>query len=132
MKIIRSETLGRRLASAKSLDKSLANSLTKSLAETLSETLGETFGETLYEILGETFGETLGETLHARQASPQSLGSDYMHGSPQDSLRNSFFYVGGRIRILLSLSQWWEKIAKFFISADTLLLNAKQEQATGS
>ena len=30
-------------------------------------------------------------TFRARQASPQSLGSDYMHGSPQDSLRDSFF-----------------------------------------
>ena len=26
-----------------------------------------------------------------RESSPQSLGSDYMHGSPQDSLRDSFF-----------------------------------------
>ena len=41
MHIIRSETLERRLASAKSL--------AKSLAETLAETLGETFGETLRE-----------------------------------------------------------------------------------
>ena len=78
--IIRSETLGRRLASVKGL----AESLTKSLAETLSETLGE------------NFGETLGETFDARQAAPQSLGSDYMHGSPQDSLRDSFFYGGWR------------------------------------
>ena len=68
----------RRLASLKSLAKSLAESLTKSLAETLSETLGKTFGE----------------TFRTRQASPQSLGSDYMHGSPQDSLRDSFFYAG--------------------------------------
>ena len=37
--IIRSETLGRRLATAKSVAKSLAESLTKSLAETLSEGL---------------------------------------------------------------------------------------------
>ena len=37
MNIIRSETLGRRLASAKSLAKSLAESLTKSLAETIGE-----------------------------------------------------------------------------------------------
>ena len=73
--IIWSETLGRRLASTKSLAKSLAESVTKSLVETLSE------------ILGETFGETLGE-------SPQSFESDYMHGSPQDSLRDSFFYAG--------------------------------------
>ena len=58
------------LASAKSLAKSLAESLTNSLAETVSETLGE------------NFGETLGETFRTRQASPQSLGSDYMHGSP--------------------------------------------------
>ena len=72
--MIRSETLGRRLASAKSL--------AKSLVEALSETLGE------------TFGEILGETFRARQASPQSLRSDYMHGSPQDSLRDSFFYPG--------------------------------------
>ena len=79
MHIIWSETLGRRLASAKSLAKSLAESLTKNLAETL----GETFGETL--------SETLAETFRARQASPQSLGSDYMHGSRQDSLRDSFF-----------------------------------------
>ena len=80
--IIRSETLGRRLASAKSLAKSLAKIPTKSLAETLSETLGE------------IFGETLGETFRARQAFPQSVGSDYMHGSPQDSLRDSCFYAG--------------------------------------
>ena len=40
------------------------------------------------------FGETLCETFRALQASPQSLGSDYMHGSPQDSLRNSCFYAG--------------------------------------
>ena len=70
MHILRSETLGRRLANAKSLAKSLAESLIKSLAETLSETLGE------------TFGETLGEIFRVPQASPQSLGSDYMHGSP--------------------------------------------------
>ena len=38
--------------------------------------------------------ESLGKTFRARQASPQSLGSDYMHSSPQDSLRNSFFYTG--------------------------------------
>ena len=75
---IRSETLGRRLASAKSLAKSLAESLTKSLDKTLSESLGETFSE----------------TFRTRQASPQSLGSDYNHGSPRDSLRESFFYVG--------------------------------------
>ena len=68
--IIRSESLGRRLASAKSLAKSLA------------------------ETLGETFGETLGETFRARQTSPHSLGSDYMHGSPQDFLLDSFFYAG--------------------------------------
>ena len=79
---IRSETLGRRLASAKILAKSLAESLTKSLAETLSETLGE------------TFGETLDETFRAHQASPQSPGSDFMHGSLQDSLRDSFFLRG--------------------------------------
>ena len=59
---------------AKSLVKSLAKSLTMSLAETLSATFGETF--------------------HARQVSPQSHGSDYIHGSPQDSLRDSFFYAG--------------------------------------
>ena len=78
MHIIQSETLGRHLASAKSRAKSLAESLTKSLAETFSETLGETFGE----------------TFRARQASPQSLGSDYMHGSLQDCIRDSFFYAG--------------------------------------
>ena len=61
MHIIRSDTLGRRLASSKSLSKSLA--------------------------------EILGETFRARQASPQSIGSDYMHDSPQDSLRDSFFYA---------------------------------------
>ena len=44
--IIRSETLGRRLASAESLAKSLAESL----------------------------AETLGETFRARQVSPQSVG----------------------------------------------------------
>ena len=68
--IIRSEPLERRLASAKSLAKSLA------------------------ETLGKTSGETLGETFRACQASPQSLGSDYMQGSPQDSLRDSFFHAG--------------------------------------
>ena len=41
-----------------------------------------------------TFGEILGETFRVRQASPESLGSDYMHGSLQDSLRDSFFYAG--------------------------------------
>ena len=46
------------------------------------------------ETLGETFGETLGDTFRTRQASPQSLGSDYMQSSPQDSLRDSFFYAG--------------------------------------
>ena len=50
MYIIRSETPGRHLASAKSLAKSLAESLTKILAEA-------------------------------------------MHGSPQDSLRDSLFYA---------------------------------------
>ena len=60
MHIIRSETLRRRLAGAKSHAKSLAESVTNSLAETHSETLGE------------TFGETLGETFRARQASPQN------------------------------------------------------------
>ena len=59
MRIIRSETPGRRLASAKNLAKSLPESLTKSVDKTLSETLGE------------TFGETLGETFRARQASPK-------------------------------------------------------------
>ena len=43
-------------------------------------------------------GETLGKTFRARQASLQSLGSDYMHGSPQDSLRDSFFYAGRQFR----------------------------------
>ena len=66
MRIIRSETLGRRSANAKSLAKILAERLTKSLAETLDE------------------------TFHARQAFPQSLGSDCMHGSPQDSPRLAF------------------------------------------
>ena len=68
MHIIRSETLRRRLASGKSLAKCLAKSL----------------------------GESLGKTFRARQASPQSLGSDYMHSSPQDSLRDSFFHAGHR------------------------------------
>ena len=45
MHIIRSETLGRCLASAKSLAKRLAEGLTKSLGETLSESLGEPFGD---------------------------------------------------------------------------------------
>ena len=63
MHIIRFQTLRRCLASAKSLTQNLA----------------------------ETLGETFGETSRAHQASPQSLGSDYMHGSPQDSLRNPFF-----------------------------------------
>ena len=43
MHIIRSETLGRRLASAKSLAKSLAETLSETLVETFGETLGETF-----------------------------------------------------------------------------------------
>ena len=64
-------------------------SLAKSLAKSLTESLGESLGQTL----GETLGKTLGETSRARQASPQSLGSDYMHGSPQDSLRDSFFHA---------------------------------------
>ena len=83
MHIIRSETLRRCLASAKSFAKSLAESLTKSLDEIFSETLGE------------TFGETLGETFRVRHASSQSLGSDYMHGSSQDSPRLFFFTRGG-------------------------------------
>ena len=94
MHIIRSETLGRRLANAKSLAKSLAESLTKSLAETLSETLGK------------TFGETLGETFRARLASLQSFGSNYMHGSPQDFLQNSFFYAEYDKRIKNYLLHW--------------------------
>ena len=49
--------------------------------------------ESLAESLADTFSETLGETFRARRASPQTLGSDYMHGSPQDSLRDSFFYA---------------------------------------
>ena len=61
MHIIRTESLGKHLASVKSLAKSLTESL----------------------------GESLGW-------SPQSLGSDYMHGSLQDSLRDSFFYAGGQ------------------------------------
>ena len=56
--------------------------LNKSLAETLSKTIRE------------TFDQTLGETFRAREASPQSLGSDYMLVSPQDSLRDSFFHAG--------------------------------------
>ena len=70
--------------SAKRLAKSL-----KSLAETLSETLGE------------TFGETLDETFRARQVSPQSLGSDYIHGSPQDSLRDSFLLRGEHEQLMM-------------------------------
>ena len=70
MHIIRSETVERRLASVKSLAMSHAKSLTESL------------------------GKTLGETFRVRQASPQSLVTDYMHGSPQDSLRDSLFYAG--------------------------------------
>ena len=77
MHIIRSQTLGRCLASAKSLAETFAESLTKRLAETLSDTLGETFGEIFCD----------------RQAAPQSLGSDYIHGFPQDSLRDSFNYA---------------------------------------
>ena len=73
MHMIWSETLGRRLVTPKSLANSRAESLTKSLAE------------------------TLGETFRARQASPQSLGSDYMHGSSQDALRDPFFYAGSVI-----------------------------------
>ena len=44
--------------------------------------------------LGESLAETHASNPRARQASPQILGSDYMHGSPQDSLRESFFYAG--------------------------------------
>ena len=43
------------------------------------------------ETLAESLGETLGESFRARQASPQSLGSDYMHGSPELSSRIVFF-----------------------------------------
>ena len=80
MHIIRPETMGRRLASAKSLAKSRQKS----------------HRESRLEILGETLRKTLGETFHARQGSPQSLGSDYMQNSPQDSpsivfLRGQFF-----------------------------------------
>ena len=92
MHIIRSETLGRRLASTKSLAKSLTESLTKSPAASLTKSLAESLTKNLAETLGETFSEILGETFRARQASPQSLGSDYMYGFPQDSLRDSFFY----------------------------------------
>ena len=70
MHIIWSETLGRRLASAKSL--------VKSLGWTLCETLGK----------------ILGETIRARQASPQRLGSDYMH--------SSFSYAGRHIKVELA------------------------------
>ena len=88
MHIIRSASLRRRLATAKSL--------AKRLAEILSETLGE------------TFGGTLDETFRARQASPQSLGLDYMHGSPQDSLRDSFFYtekIPEKITVLVPITK---------------------------
>ena len=106
------------MASAKSLAKRLAESLTESLTETLSETLDETFGETLgesltkslaetlSETLDETFGETLGETFRARQAFPQNLGSDYMNGSPQESLRDSFFYAGRIDRARIIMGVW--------------------------
>ena len=101
MHIIRSETLGRRLAGAKSLVKSLAESLTKSLAETLSETLGE------------TFSKTLGETFRSRQAAPQSLGSDYMHGSLQDSAR-LVFLRGKRLKFCYFSVFYHPKIQCFF------------------
>ena len=86
-----------------------------SLGETLAEShayspirdSGETLGErekshqescreshqSLTETLDETSCETFGETFSARQASPHSLGSDYMHGSAESSFRDSFFYA---------------------------------------
>ena len=97
------------MTSAKSLAKSLAESLTKTLSETI----------------GVTFGETLGETFHVRQASPQSLGSDYMHSSLQDSLRDSFFLRGSFFKSVLQLyltsqtplnSQIFENIKDFIFS----------------
>ena len=102
------------MASAKSLAKRLAESLTESLAETLYETLDETFGETLgesltkslAETLSETLDETFGETFRARQAFPQNLGSDYMNGSPQESLRDSFFYAGRIDRARIIMGVW--------------------------
>ena len=49
---------------------------------------------TFFRWSAESQAETLDETFRARQASPQSLGSNYMHGSPQDSLRDLFFLRG--------------------------------------
>ena len=55
----------------------------------------------MHIIRSETPGiETLGEREKSRQASPQSLGSDYIHGSPQDSLRDTFFHAGTDIKSL--------------------------------
>ena len=73
----------------------------KSLQESWRESHQESSRDPL-ETLAETFGETLGETFRARQASPQSLGSDYIHGSPQDSLRDSFF-LRGFLSVLTSI-----------------------------
>ena len=42
---------------------------------------------------------TWGETIRARQASPQSFESDYMHDSLQDSLRDSFFFYAGTLAV---------------------------------
>ena len=56
--------------------------------------------ENLSETLSESFCETLGETFRAHQASPQSLESDYMHGSPQTLSETRFFQPGQEWR-------WW-------------------------
>ena len=58
----------------------------------------------LGESLAATLGETFGEIFRARQVSSQSLGLDYLHGSPQDSLRDSFFYAGKTPKSDLCLS----------------------------
>ena len=84
------------------VSKRVSESLAKSRAYNPIRDSGKTLGErkkSRQEICREShqeFGETLGGTFRARQASPQSLGSDYMHGSPQDSLGDSFF-DGGKL-----------------------------------
>ena len=53
--------------------------------------LGESLAYNPIRDSGETLGERQKSRQESRQVTLQSLESDYMHGSPQDSLRDSFF-----------------------------------------
>ena len=60
----------------------------------LGESLEESHAYNPIRDPGETLGEREKSRQEFRQASPQSLESDYMHGSLQDSPRDSFFHAG--------------------------------------